>query len=330
MAPSPRWGQEPGRSRFTEGTGRNPAPERVAQRFYIAFCLLMASVQDSMLGLREKESRNHNWSATCSYYSMVHVGRLLCFLAFGDYPTSHKRLRGVFSSVPAQQANRAPLTDAYPFDWLARFSSFQAGRRVNPGVGRPRRPNDAYGTINNCLAQSGVVDAALRLERFGAILAAAGPLRNDSNYEALLIAHEFRHESITPAFGSLALHMATGAELGVDLAVDAFNGFRESDPDVEKDKAAYEAFLHEYVHDRIGAAIRHKVDEVPAIEARLAAVLARIGTRSEYGPYSEIEVGISTAAFLGKASLMTEFQSGVGNLERVVRNAASWQRHLDS
>ena len=58
-------------------------PERVPQRFYVAFCLLMSSLQDAILGQKERQSHNLNWSATCSYYSLVHGGRLLCFLALG-------------------------------------------------------------------------------------------------------------------------------------------------------------------------------------------------------------------------------------------------------
>ena len=48
--------------------------------------------------------------------------------------------------------------------------------------------------------------------KFGEVLAPASRLRNDSNYEALLIAHEFRHETISPAFADLSSHVASAAE----------------------------------------------------------------------------------------------------------------------
>ena len=67
----------------------------VAQRFYVAFCLFMSTVQDTYLGRMERERRILNWSATCSYYGLVHGGRLLCFLAHGDFPRSHEKLRGL-------------------------------------------------------------------------------------------------------------------------------------------------------------------------------------------------------------------------------------------
>jgi hypothetical protein len=39
-------------------------PERLPQRYYIAFCLLMASVQDLILGQKAREEKNMNRSAT--------------------------------------------------------------------------------------------------------------------------------------------------------------------------------------------------------------------------------------------------------------------------
>ena len=98
-------------------------PERLPQRFYIAFCLLMSSVQDLILGQKERESNNLNWSATCFYYSLVHGGRLLCFLALGDYPTKHADLRKLLSG--RLQRLRS---DVYPFDWLRGFTQHRDGR----------------------------------------------------------------------------------------------------------------------------------------------------------------------------------------------------------
>jgi len=41
-------------------------PERQAQRFYVALCLFVATVQDAFLGAKERAQDNLNWSATCS------------------------------------------------------------------------------------------------------------------------------------------------------------------------------------------------------------------------------------------------------------------------
>ncbi|MBA3256711.1 MAG: hypothetical protein H0T64_08685 [Pyrinomonadaceae bacterium] len=103
------------------------APERLPQRFYIAFCLLMSSVQDLILGQKEQESNNLNWSATCSYYALVHGGRLVCFLGLGDYPMQHAELRNLLSGRQARQRR-----DVYPFDWLRGFAHQRDDRRDQP------------------------------------------------------------------------------------------------------------------------------------------------------------------------------------------------------
>jgi len=64
----------------------------------------MSSVQDLILGQKEQESNNLNWSATCSYYALVHGGRLVCFLGLGDYPMQHAELRNLLSAVKHDSA----------------------------------------------------------------------------------------------------------------------------------------------------------------------------------------------------------------------------------
>lgn len=282
----------------------------------------MASVQDSILGLKERASGNHNWSATCSYYSMVHAGRLICFLAVGDYPMNHKKLREVFSSEVIQRTNTPRVNPGYLFDWLRSFSARAEGRFMEHRGRATQGADVALPLVTEYLGEVGIVGANDRLERFGAVLEASGRLRNDSNYEALLIAHEFHHESITSAFQDLSRHMADGAESALNFAVDAFNGFRKYDPDLPEDKSAYEAFLYEYVGDRIGEATRSKTAYEPAAETRLADVLQRIGTQPVSTQYQDLEDHISRVVFEGKASLMTDFERRVGDLaSRVGRSA---------
>ena len=72
------------------------------QRFYIGFCLFFSAIQDWALGQKELRVHNLNWSATCSYYSLVHAGRLLTFLALGDFPTQRIAICAN-SSVPVMK-----------------------------------------------------------------------------------------------------------------------------------------------------------------------------------------------------------------------------------
>lgn len=228
--------------------------ERVPQRFYMAFCLLMSSIQDWILSLKEIESQNLNWSATCSYYSLVHGGRLLCFLALGDYPTRHPELRTLMAGMEETTGNRQTgpnrqttghrqaNSDGYPFDWLRGFGRIEQTRQTHTIGGQLLQKRELLAAY---LEDIRVPEARTRLDEFGRLLKAAGPLRNDSNYEALLIAHEFHHIKITKAFQSLSDAMARAAGASLPLFIDAFNGFRRLDPDLAEDRRAYETFLYE-------------------------------------------------------------------------------------
>jgi hypothetical protein len=277
----------------------------------------MSSAQDSILGHKERASNNLNWSATCSYYSLVHAGRLLCFLALGDFPTSHATLRHVLSSRPQGRANPRGRQHGYPFDWLNGFATLGGGGRSAQVVSSERGIGVEFRQIiAGYLNHVQVTDVEDRLTEFGALLAAAGPLRNDSNYEALLIAHEYRHVAMSDAFESLSRSMGTAAESALPFVIDAFNGFRRHDPDLQQGRDEYEAFLHEYVHDRIGGAIRRKLGGLSTLERKLEDVLTRIGTRSTGVRYDGLEDQVSMAVFGAKARLMQDFQERIADLAR--------------
>jgi hypothetical protein len=169
------------------------------------------------------------------------------------------------------------------------------------------------------LNQVQVADVEQRINKLGEILEAAAPLRNDSNYEALLIAHEYRHVRISRAFDKLSLHMGAAAEATTPFLIDAFNGFRLHDPDLPEIREQYEAFLHEYVQVRIGDAIRRKLGESATLETKLDEVLASIGTRSVAVRYDQLEEQVSMFLFEGKARLIGGFQNRIDDLVRVTR-----------
>lgn len=279
-------------------------PDRLPQRFYIAFCLLMSSVQDFILGLKERESNNLNWSATCSYYSLVHGGRLICFLGLGDYPKRHDALGRLLSG---QQQQHRP--DTYPFDWLRGFVQQRNSSRD------PAEPTlDLLKMIESYLTDMNVVNACQRLKTFGEALRPACELRNDSNYEALLIAHEYHHPTISSAFDKLSATMSKVAESMLPFLIDSFNGFRRHDPDYSEKRDQYETFLHVYVMDRIGNAIRKKIEGCQTLEAKLENTLRYIGTSPTGAGYEDIERQVSMSLFEGKSQLMNGFLNRINNL----------------
>ena len=290
--------------------------ERKAQRFYVALCLFMSSIQDYFLGLKEHEDNNLNWAATCSYYSLVHAGRLLAFLALGDFPKSHGKLRHLMEASHNPGDVEAKLARRYPFDWLQEFQSLS---NPLPGGKKESVKEKDYHTLRDIILQFlddiGVPDESSRLERYAKLLAAGAALRNDSNYEALLIAHEHEHRVMTSGFERLAVAMSKAAGTAVLLATDAFNGFLHHDEDVASNRAAYNSLLWEHLHGRIRDAIRNKLRGHEALIGRVDEHINRIHASEMVAAHENIEMFIAWGIWGDKSALMRNFVSELERLE---------------
>ena len=152
-----------------DSTQPQRSEQRLGQRIYISACLLWTALHDRLVG-RRLADRYPNWSVICSYYSMVHSLRLVWFVLYGGFPTSH---------VPLGEAMAGQRSTAA--DWKP--SGF--------GQGRARLSTVALtGAIRDGL---GNADLANRVAMVGRVFCAAATLRNDSNYESLILAHQYRH-----------------------------------------------------------------------------------------------------------------------------------------
>jgi len=292
---------------------------RQPQRFYIAFCLLVSALQDWALGQKEQREQNLNWSATCSYYSLVHTGRLLVFLALGDFPKSHAELRTLFFPDPTRSPRPRRSPDGYPFDWLREFAQ---GRFLTTGAAQPSRHvgglADLRQAVVDYLERIGVEPTTEHVNRFGSVFATAAPLRTDSNYEALLIAHEYRHETMSSAFLQLAHCMRDAAESAMPLAIEAFSHFVLSDPDLDDQRQAYQRFANAYLHERMKPAICRKLLRTPEIKALVTQMIQRVQIPDTPADFHHLEQAVSLHIFGDKARLMDDFQRRIEELRAAV------------
>ena len=296
---------------------------RHAQRFYVAFCLLVAAVQDSLLGAREQERNNLNWSATCCYYGLVHTGRLLSFLALGDYPTGHLQLRELLAGSNHRLGRGRG--GRYPFNWLRKFAASGASGEPTPGDQLPLpvfRCADYLAVIQDYVRS---LDAhpACSVAEFGEVLGAAAELRNDSNYEALLIAHEYSHRVVTQTFQDLAESLVALGRQGMHLAAAVFKAFTCRDPEQTGRRDEFDAFLGKYLLPRMLRAVGQKLQgaELPTRDLeRIVTGLAPIQTGSSF---TEVEREVSMEMFSPKARLMRRFEERVQHLRRRAAAAAS-------
>lgn len=297
--------------------------DRPRQRFYVACCLLMSSVQDWLLGLKEKEGKNFNWSATCSYFAMVHAARLLCFLAHGDFPTSHAAMARFLCGRPGRSS----------MNWLRDFSL--------EGIEQKCLDRQAHDDLLEFLQRLGIREGQRRLKSFGELLDGGRGLRNDSNYEALLIAHEYHHHGDTPlgaqhtryppghhrypvdltdAFGKLADCMSEAAERGMELGIETFIAFMDCDPSLGRERDALRGFFCEFVVKRVREAIDHKLGGNHRCVAELEKVVDKLlSSKRIRGDFSDVVRSIHQEVFGLKQSLMARFAGKVDRLKVTLR-----------
>lgn len=283
------------------------SPQYIAQRFYVAFCLFVSSVQDTFLGLRERDRQNLNWSTTCSYYGMVHSGRLLAFLALGNFPESHEELKWLFQGPLTTTNKKVRL------NWLQGFANPSISSTAAQLAVQRADPPQYLGVMKRYFQGCGVQEA--RIDEFARMLAAAKPLREDGNYEALLIAHEHNHQSVTASFTDLARAMSRAAEESLSLVEFAYSAFVANDQDIESERDAYRTFLYDYLHDHMRAAITRKFGGSQHLATRLTELAERLQPTSPGANYRHLDALVSMTMFHGKRGLMEDFRRRICQLE---------------
>jgi hypothetical protein len=272
---------------YWQWDGNNPAgsEQLLGERLYTTSCLLWTALHDRHIG-EQLKARNPNWSAVASYYSMVHALRLLWFILYGSYPTGHSAM-----------------------------SHALAGRRgVKPNWGREEGVPPGESAITRSALQGairdglGEADLAERLPSIGGIFGAAIRLREDSNYESLILAHQYSHgsasqdfvnvqEEFTRATDSMLSANHTVLRFTVDVLLAAFKPDRQwFCPTV-----AYPASdLLQLVVAYVGAKIRSCYDEWDEPE------VSRSNWAGSFGPMAGL---LDTASFhaSGEAGKLLRF-----------------------
>ncbi|MCK4653681.1 MAG: hypothetical protein KAU01_04480 [Candidatus Cloacimonetes bacterium] len=283
-------------------------PNRINQRFYIAFCLLMSSIHDTFIGLKEKEQKNLNWSVTCSYYALIHAGRLLTFLALGDYPTQHNKLRDLYNEESSVLQNNW-LSDFIRVSTLGELTTINDNKKID----------NPLNLIYQYFEFINVDNSKKRLKKFGELLYIAAKLRNDSNYESLLIAHEYYHNTISKAFEKLANNMTDATKFSLELLIDVFTKFVENDPIFQENRDSYKCFLYNYSKIRIYDSIKVKLSGHNSLITKLGKVKKSIQTYCADSPFEFIEESITMNVFKGKGKLMENFQERIDNLSKKIK-----------
>ncbi len=195
----------------------NSTQARNAQRVYVSFCELAAAALDYAEGLnllrrdtRRQGAARLNWAGTAFYYSLVHSARFLIFTAAGDFPTQHKELANAFSKSSSGTVST---------DWLKRFAPNSTVRYTTKVAFEEVVEYWAMGASKQ--------EVAGLFEWFSRALSKAKELRNENNYEALLITHEYKHSYLDGSFKQLANAMEGIAKAALTAVVARYRGVLE-------------------------------------------------------------------------------------------------------
>jgi hypothetical protein len=294
-----------------------------AQRWYIHLCLFAASVHDHFLGQKEAESGNHNWSATMSYYAVVHACRAIVFQCFGDFPRAHNEMAVLLNQdVPLRAGSKVR------FNWLSEFSGHsvpQLAPRTSHELEETRRMLDEF--LREELLSTALAD---RLRLYGPLVSAAKELREDSNYEALLIAHERQHPHVTPAVESLSSHLTEVSRAFISLARDALIAGLKTDREIENDRPRFMAFAGEFFRERLRICLRD--DLSPELHKAFVEWIESIGVPPTELPTDSLWDNVSYGLFGPKAQLMKAYIEKIdqfGERTRHLREAVTQETLFD-
>jgi hypothetical protein len=235
-------------SQFESNEYWNQNPEQSSQRLYVAFCELASAALDFSEGVRTKfqvqpNDERSNWASTALYYSIVHSARLLVFLPFGDFPTRHDQLARCF---------QLESTGTIGTNWLngfLRVSAFGYRRerrhirhtRYLTELAPPHLYKYWHQTINDQSTE-------IFLEWMGELMEQARSLRNENNYEALLIAHEYDHKFMSDLFTQFTHEMYEGAKRTLGSTATYFDRYLKANNNLPRGASA---FIADYVGKRI-------------------------------------------------------------------------------
>jgi hypothetical protein len=301
---------------------------RKDQYFYIAFALLASGVNDYAVGRDLHLARKLNWAASAYYYSMVHASRLVLFLVYGDFPTQHRSLADAFGNG----VHRASF-------WFTEFarSTTPAPDRSNPNDYKRQEVVYRYEQMGMDRRETDRM-----FEQWADVLQQAKTLRENSNYESLLIAHEHNHIIVTQAFDRLCKALKICAErVLVDTVrlfkttIDnsprgkhwlAFLNHTPSPPDLNLEIHDHEGLL--YMEKSVQSIVEHGMsvsDALSLVQPLRSAELANPLLADEVHKHIVVDT------FSGKKNKMREFEHNILRLEETLHQASQTaRRSVDS
>jgi len=276
------------------------------QKFYTGFCMLTSAFSNWAVGVDLHQQRKLDWAATDMYYSLIHSGRFTCFLSIGDFPTGHSELRQLFADGETVRGS-----------WLKTYK-----KKHFVDLGNEQTENRfVLSEVRQSLVSMGMLVQTVEemFKIFSIILPRACDLRNDSNYEGLLIAHQYRHLIVTEEFKRLVELLNKASCHLLPMVVNMFKQYVES----SSRKDLWYAFLNwmanreglYYLEDSLQDKVRDKRAIWQALRW-LEPLRQRHDLQIDLA--RQVHENIVMSTFGAKSKLMNDFRDKIDDLDRQI------------
>lgn len=193
--------------------------EKMIKDLYTLYCQIVTSLYNFAIAKELQIQNKLSWSAVAYYYSLLHIGRGLCFMGIGDFPIMHEKLRDLLKGKDLTTQN-ARL-------WKKRNQSinFQDLKR---------------GLAEKTASDENEVEC--QLKNLGRLLSKVSMIRNMSNYEMYIIAHQVDHQLVTAILSDGLIKLEKHVRLQLSTLVDYYRKYIQN---LENLKEEYIAFLQD-------------------------------------------------------------------------------------
>jgi len=257
----------------------NP-PESEIKEMYRIYCHLSTMIHDYAVGKKLQKQKCYSWALTAYYYSLMHSGRFVCYLAIKRYPRGHGELIKWLSAEDAQ--------------------------------------NHMAELINHNLCQKNISSDIVKIKRLGKILGKSKKLREDNSYELFIVAHQFNHSFLEAQFKSACSLMEKIAKEYLTLCLSFIFEYIQSYPFKDcfisfmKDKN----YGHQWAFNSLKIDLEHQIRNKKIVDEVFALLdielLSKINT--ELILENSFFEPISFEHYSEKNEIMSTFKQNLDNL----------------
>ena len=146
-----------------------------AKKFYTLFCEVFTAFHNYATAKRLSQNQLYSWSLTSYYYSLMHCGRVICFMSLNCFPKRHEDLHKLLKGININNAKFWKLNTPNGEKETHKFSEL-----IN-----------ALHEIDNNLEKE-------KIKQLGEYLEKIKRIREFNSYEMFIVAHQIQHGILSP------------------------------------------------------------------------------------------------------------------------------------